>query len=210
MKKSVSKSKISNKTDSSDNLGRLIIFSAPSGCGKTTIVERLLKRHPDWVRSVSATTRLAREGEKTGEDYFFVSEAEFRKLQEKEELLESAKVFDKHYGTPRSFVMDNIHQGKSVVLAIDIQGTKSIQKALGDQVDLITIFILPPSIKVLRERLEGRQTESSAQIDKRIQIAQDEIKEAGNYDFAVVNQNLDQTILEIEEKLDSLIQERRK
>lgn len=207
----MSKSKTSNNARTAEKeRGRIVIFSAPSGCGKTTIVERLLKRHPDWVRSVSATTRKPREGEKQGEDYFFVSEAEFKTMEQKGELLESASVFDHFYGTPKSFILDHVQKGKIVVLAVDIQGTRSIRKVLADKMDLITIFILPPSVKVLRDRLEGRKTESPEQVERRIQIAQEEIKEAGLYDFAVVNQNLDQTIVEIEEKIEKLMLERRK
>ena len=177
--------------------GSLIVISAPSGCGKTTIIERLLKRHPEWVRSISVTTRTPRQGEKDGEDYFFVNTQRFHEMEEKKELLESAKVFDRLYGTPRQFVMKQLEQGRNVLLAIDVQGTRRVKEVL-DAGSLITVFILPPSVKVLRERLEGRNTESPDEIDHRIQVAQDEIKEAGAYDFAVVNQNLEQTIVDIE------------
>ncbi len=195
MKKSASKSKTSNEPKSP---GLLIIISAPSGCGKTTVVDRLLNRHPDWVRSVSATTREPRLGEKNGEDYFFVPNAGFQKMESAGELLESARVFDQWYGTPRRFVMEHIQKGFNVLLAIDVQGTKKVRKVLDKAFGLLTIFILPPSVKVLRERLEGRKTESPGEIQKRIEIAQDEIKEAGSYDRTVMNQNLDQTVQEIE------------
>lgn len=174
-------------------------MSAPSGCGKTTIVERLLKRHPDWVRSISATTRAPRAGEKNGEDYFFVSAKTFKEMETKEELLESAKVHDAFYGTPKSFIEEQLAKGKKIISAIDIQGMKKIRKVLGSKAALLTLFILPPSVKVLRERLEGRNTESPEEVERRIEVAQEEIKEAGSYDFAFVNQTLDQTIREIEE-----------
>ena len=185
----------------------LIIISAPSGCGKTTIVDRLLKRHPDWVRSVSATTRAPRAGEKHGEDYFFVNSKDFHQMESRGELLESAKVFDNLYGTPRSFVEEKLKQGKNVLLAVDVQGTRSI-KAVFTSGKLTTLFILPPSVKILRERLEGRNTESPEEIEHRINVAQDEIKEAGSYDFAVVNQNLEQTIADIESFIEKLQRER--
>ena len=192
MKKSASKSKTSN------NGGVLIVLSAPSGCGKTTIVERLLKRHPDWVRSVSVTTRAPRVGEKTGQDYFFVTPAEFRKMDQNGELLESAKVFDQLYGTPRQFVTDCLKAGKIVLLAIDVQGTKKVKAAADKTIPLLSLFVLPPSVKILRERLEGRNTETPEEIQRRIEVAQDEIKEAGSYDHAVMNQSLDQTLQQIE------------
>jgi guanylate kinase len=209
LKKSESKSKISNKSEAATP-GALIIISAPSGAGKTTLVDRLLKRHPEWVRSISVTTRAARSGEAEGDHYHFVTREVFKQMETKGELLESAKVFDQFYGTPKKFVMDHLIKGKNVVLAIDVQGTKKIKKLLGEEAPLCTIFILPPSVKVLRERLEGRKTESPEQVQHRIEMAQDEIKEAGSYDFTVVNQNLEQTVVEVESFIDKYIKERRK
>lgn len=188
--------------------GLLIIISAPSGCGKTTVVDRLLKRHPEWVRSISATTRAPRTGEKNGEDYFFVGEAEFKKMTDDGLFLEHARVFDRNYGTPKTFVMEQLAAGKKVILAIDVQGTKKIRKALDKDVPLLTLFVLPPSVKVLRERLEGRNTELPEQIDQRIEVAQEEIKEAGSYDRTVINQNIEQTVLEIEEAIEAFEKER--
>ena len=197
MKKSESKSKTSNKAGALPQ-GLLIILSAPSGCGKTTIVDRLIKRHPDWLRSVSVTTRVPRPGEKQEEHYFFVTSQQFQEMDTRGELLESAKVFDHWYGTPKMFVMDHLKQGRNVILAIDVQGTKKIKQTAGAGLPLLTIFVLPPSVKILRQRLEGRKTESPAEIQHRIEVAQDEIKEAGFYDGTVMNQNLDQTVSEIE------------
>ena len=208
MKKSANKSKTSNDAAEPGTPGLLIILSAPSGCGKTTIVERLLKRHPQWVRSISVTTRPLRLGEKKGEDYFFVTPSEFRKMEEAGELLESAKVFDQFYGTPKQFVMDRLNAGKKVLLAIDVQGTKEVKKVLAGECPMMTFFVLPPSVKVLRERLEGRNTESPAEIQRRIETAQDEIKEAGSYDHAVMNQSLDKTLQQIESAIDDFQKER--
>lgn len=186
----------------------MVILSAPSGCGKTTILGRLLKRHPDWVRSISATTRVPRPGEKNGEDYLFVSPAAFREMEEKGELLESARVFDHEYGTPKAFVLEALGRGENVLLAIDVQGTKKIKKLAAKNLPLLTIFVLPPSVKILRERLEGRKTESPAEIQRRIEVAQDEIKESAHYDFTVINQNLEQTVQEIEEIISKIEKER--
>lgn len=185
-----------------DSGGLLVIISAPSGCGKTTIVDRLLKRHPNWVRSISMTTRQPRPGEKDGDDYYFVTPKAFKEMEGEGELLESAKVYDYFYGTPKKFVEQSLAEGKKVILAIDVQGAKKIKKVAGSKTALLSLFILPPSVKVLRERLEGRNTESPAEVQSRIEVAQDEIKEAGSYDLAFVNQNLEQTVLEIEEGIE--------
>jgi len=189
--------------------GVLVLFSSPSGGGKTTIVDRLLKRHPDWVRSISMTTRVARAGEKYGEDYFFVTKPEFEKMKADNGLLEYANVFDCEYGTPRPFVETQIESGKTVVLAIDVQGMKKIKQAIGGKIPLLSIFILPPSLKILRDRLEGRKTDTPEDIERRLDIAQEEIKQANCYDCTVVNQNLEDTVLEIDELVNKFLKERR-
>ncbi|MSR77342.1 MAG: guanylate kinase [Candidatus Omnitrophica bacterium] len=198
----MNKSKTSNRGPASPGL--LVILSAPSGCGKTTIVDRLLKRHPQWMRSISVTTRLPREGEVDGTDYFFVTDEALKKMDSRGELLESARVFDYYYGTPKKFVEEQLKQSKIVIMTIDVQGTAKIKASVGTLLPMMTIFVLPPSVKVLRERLESRKTEGPEAIEKRIVIAQDEIKEAGWYDFTVVNQNLDQTITEMEGFIDQV------
>lgn len=188
---------MSNKMTGPDR-GMLVVLSAPSGCGKTSIVERLLKRHPDWVRSISATTRKPRVDEKDAQDYFFYSKQDFEKKLCDGKMLEHAVIYGNLYGTPRAFVEDQVLLGKIVIMTIDVQGTKQIMESWGKGRPLLSIFILPPSVKVLRERLTGRNTESSGEIERRIEIAQDEIKAAKLYDHAVVNQNLDQAVLEVE------------
>ncbi len=130
-------------------------------------------------------------------------------METKGELLESATVFGHQYGTPKKFVLDQIKAGKSVLSAIDVQGTKSVKKMASKETPLLTIFILPPSVKILRDRLEGRKTESPEEIQHRIEVAQDEIKAARFYDFTVVNQNLEQTIAEIEKHIENFDNERR-
>jgi len=188
--------------------GLVLILSAPSGCGKTTIADRLLKRHPDWVRSISVTTREPRPGEKNGSDYFFLKDAQFQEMKEKGEFLEYANIYGQYYGTPKSYVLKNYENQTTVLLAIDIQGMKQVREALGDRYSLLTIFILPPSIKVLRERLEGRQTEKAEEIEKRMRVAEDEIKQATLYHDSVINQSLEQTVLEIDEIVNKFKKER--
>lgn len=194
MRKSENKSKISN-----DPKGLLVILSAPSGCGKTTILDRLLKRHPDWFRSISVTTRPPRTGEKKGKDYHFVSLKEFEELKKNKEFLESAKVFGHYYGTRKSAVKEAVQKGEIAILAIDVQGHRLLRKNLEKKISSVSIFVLPPSISVLRERLEKRCTDAPAEINKRIQGAEEEIKAAKEYDGTVVNHDLDQTVHEIEE-----------
>lgn len=190
--------------------GILVVLSAPSGCGKTSIVERLLKRHPDWVRSISATTRKPRVDEKDAQDYFFYSRQDFEKKVREAKMLEHAVIYDNLYGTPREFVETQVAQGRTVIMTIDVQGTKQIMESWGKGRSLLSVFVLPPSVKVLRERLTGRNTESPEEIEKRIGIAQDEIKEAKLYDHTVINQNLDQAVLEVEEIILNASKQRRK
>lgn len=189
--------------------GPLVVLSAPSGCGKTSVVERLLKRHPDWVRSISATTRTPRVDEKDKEDYFFLSQEEFERGIAEGKMLEHATIYGKLYGTPRDFVVQQTSGGKVVILTIDVQGTQQVMKSWKGEGPLLSVFILPPSIKSLRERLTGRNTETSEEIEKRIGVAQDEIKAATLYDHTVINQNLDQAVLEVENIISNFEKERR-
>ena len=175
-----------------------MILSAPSGCGKTTLLTRLLKRHSDWVRSVSVTTRPPRPEEKNGRDYEFVSLREFRMLERRGEFLEWERIFDHCYGTRWKPIEEKICKGQTVVLAVDIQGTRNIRRRLRLKIPCFSIFVLPPSIPALRERLEKRSTDSPEEIEKRIQRAEEEIKVAREYDRTVVNRDLDQTTHEIE------------
>jgi guanylate kinase len=200
---------MSNKTVGPGR-GMLVVLSAPSGCGKTSIIERLLKRHQDWVRSVSATTRKPRVDEKNAQDYFFYSKQDFEQKAREGKMLEHAVIYGNLYGTPREFVEDQVTQDKIVIMTIDVQGTKQIMESWGKERPLLSIFILPPSVKVLRERLTGRNTESPGEIEKRIGIAQDEIKAAKLYDHTVINQNLDQAVLEVEQIILDASKQRRK
>lgn len=191
-----------------ENPGALVVISAPSGCGKTTVIERLLKRHPDWTRSISVTTRKPRDNEKKDEDYIFVSATEFQKMKAAGGFLEFAEVFGASYGTPKDFVERQIQEGKIVILAIDVQGMKKIKNEVSGKWPLLTIFMLPPSVKVLRDRLEGRKTEDPDEIQKRLDIAQEEIKQADLYHKTVINQNLEQTLNDVDEMVSQFQKER--
>lgn len=199
---------MSNKNTKTSQ-GILVVLSAPSGCGKTSIVERLLKRHQDWTRSISATTRSPRVDEKNAQDYFFLTKKDFEQQVKEGKMLEHAVIYGNLYGTPRAFITDQVEQGKTVVMTIDVQGTKQIMASWGKEYPLLSIFILPPSVKALRERLAGRNTETPEEIEKRIEIAQNEIKAAKLYDHTVINQSLDQAVLEVEEIILNALKQRR-
>ncbi|MBI4367803.1 MAG: guanylate kinase [Candidatus Omnitrophica bacterium] len=179
--------------------GRLIVISAPSGCGKTTIVDRLLAQNQSWVRSVSYTTRPPRTGEANGRDYFFMSAEEFELKQRQDFFLESAKVFSHFYGTSRAFVADCLAQGRDVILAIDVQGMKQLCAKKDASMPMTSIFIMPPSLEALKSRLEKRQTETKKEIGKRLKIAEEEMAARSRYDHVVVNQDINQAVREIED-----------
>ncbi|MCK4994050.1 MAG: guanylate kinase [Candidatus Omnitrophica bacterium] len=168
--------------------GRLFVVSAPSGAGKTTLCEEIIKRLPGVVRSVSMTTREKRPGEKNGKDYSFISVEEFKKRLKTKEFIEYAKVFGNYYGTPKKFVESNLNKNRDVVLTIDVQGAMQIRKNF--KKGCIFIFILPPSIKHLRKRLEKRKTDSTKVINSRLKIAKKELTFLKYYDYEVINDDL--------------------
>lgn len=175
--------------------GRLFVLSAPSGSGKTTMLGALLKRDRNRVRSVSATTRSPRAGERHGKDYFFVSRAQFRRGISQGKFLEYARVLRNWYGTPRGPIEKALEVGKDVLLGIDIQGARQIRRG---RLPATTIFLLPPSLEVLRLRLRRRATETPAQIRERLRLARKELKEVEKYDYAVVNDRLPDAVAAVE------------
>jgi len=164
-------------------------LSGPSGAGKNSLLAKVLPRVPDLKYSVSATTRPPRPGEIHGVNYFFVGENEFQRMIDEGELLEWAEFAGYRYGTPRKFVLDSIAQGYTVITDIDIQGARRIKKSLPEGV---FVFLLPPSEAELRRRLEGRGTDSEEAIRKRMKIAEEEMKAIVDYDYWIVNEDLDE------------------
>jgi len=174
--------------------GLIVVISAPSGCGKTTIVERLLKRNPGFWRSISATTRPRRRGEKNRRDYYFLTRDEFFDIRKKGLFLEWAKVFGHYYGTPVEPLRQQIEKGKIAILAVDVQGAGKLRKSL----PLLSMFVLPPSLKDLKLRLAKRSTDSKAEIEKRFRMARMEMREAHLYDYVVINRKISEIVEEIE------------
>jgi len=177
-----------------------IILSAPSGGGKTTIAKTLLSRRKDLGYSVSCTTRAPRGTEVDGRDYYFISRAEFLAKREENEFAESAVVHGNLYGTLRSEVKRVLATGRHVVMDIDVQGAVQFMRAFPDSV---TIFILPPSAEVLLERLRARQTESPAQLAARLQSALQELQQVAEYEYIVVNDDLERAVSSVESIIDA-------
>jgi guanylate kinase len=171
-----------------------VILSAPSGGGKTTIARALLARRPDVGYSVSCTTRPPRPGEMHGRDYYFMSRGEFLAAREKGAFAESAEVHGSLYGTLRSEVERVLGVGKHVVMDIDVQGAAQFARTFPQTV---TIFILPPSAEVLLERLRSRRTENATQLADRLQSALDELRRADEYEYVVVNDDLERAVASV-------------
>ena len=169
--------------------GNVFVISAASGTGKTTLVSRLVQQHPNVRVSVSHTTRPPRAGEVNGQHYHFVSEEEFVRLAGEGAFLEHAQVFGNYYGTSYESVQSMCEQGYDVILEIDVQGAQQVRKALPEA---LSIFILPPSLTVLEQRLRQRQTDSEEVIARRLSEAVDEIQQALTFDYVVSNRSLQQ------------------
>jgi len=177
------------------NRARLFVIAAPSGAGKTTLVKALVGRNPELRFSVSYTTRKRRETEIDGRDYFFVKEPEFLKLRDAGEMLESAIVFDNRYGTSRSQVEQLLSEGHHVILEIDWQGARQVRESMPESRD---IFILPPSAVELERRLRGRRTDSEEVINRRLRDALGDMSHWQEFDFVIINDDLEMAIDELE------------
>lgn len=164
--------------------GILIIVSGPSGAGKGTICKELISRDPSITVSVSATTRQPRNGEEEGISYHFLTRTRFEDMIRKDGFLEYACVYDNYYGTPKEFVVNQISQGKNVLLEIDIQGALQVKKKYPEGV---FVFILPPSMQTLKDRIVGRGSETQESLNKRLSSAFGEIELIKNYDYFIVN-----------------------
>ncbi|MBL4854683.1 guanylate kinase [bacterium AH-315-J19] len=175
--------------------GLMVVLSSPSGAGKSTLTRKLLTENSNMTMSVSATTRRARSGEQDGVDYYFVGKTEFSKMLDNEEFLEHAKVFDNYYGTPRAPVEAALADGKDVVFDIDWQGAQQLTQAAGD--DLVKIFILPPSKRELETRLQTRAQDSANVIARRMAKSEAEISHWAEYDYIIVNDDLETAMTEL-------------
>lgn len=188
--------------------GLMFILSSPSGAGKTTLSRRLLERYKDagaheTIRmSVSVTTRPPRPGEVDGKDYFFIDDARYKAMVTNGELLEHARVFEYFYGTPARFVQEHISKGTDVLFDIDWQGTRQLFSLTRD---VVSVFILPPSMEELERRLRTRAQDSDEVVSKRMLKATAEISHWQEYDYVLINQDLDQTL----EKIDCILKAER-
>ena len=182
--------------------GKLIIVSAPSGAGKTTIVKRLLEK-PEFKLefSISACSRKIRENEVDGKDYFFIDEETFKQKIDNHQFVEWEKVYDYYYGTPKFFVEKIIWEGKSILLEVDVKGALAI-KNVYPEANLI--YILPPSLEELEKRLRERKTESETDFQKRIERAKMELSLKDKFDYFIVNNNLNTAILEAKEVIEKI------
>ena len=174
--------------------GMLVVISGPSGVGKGTLCNLLLKRKKNIILSVSTTTRLPRDGEINGKNYFFVSKKDFESMIKENQFLEWAKVYNNYYGTPREFVNKNLEKGKDVLLEIDIQGAKQVKHNCPQA---IFIFIMPPSIAELETRIKKRGTETQTSLEVRMGNTVNELKAAYMYDYIVINDDIERAVTEL-------------
>ena len=175
--------------------GKIFVISSPSGGGKTSLSQKLLERTPHLVRSISMTTRRPRPGEVDSLDYYFVDDKEFAKIRRTAGFLECARVFNCYYGTPRKFVERAMREGDDVLLLIDVQGASQVKKR---RKEAVLIFVMPPSIEELKERLEKRAADSAGDIKKRLKVAQHEMNLRDRYDYVVENRYLEKAVSHVE------------
>ena len=174
----------------------MLVLSSPSGAGKTTISRALLEREPNLTMSISATTRAKRPGETAGVDYFFVDPTEFNLMVNRQELLEHARVFENYYGTPKAPVETALSGGKDVLFDIDWQGTQQLSENARD--DLVTVFILPPSTQELERRLNTRAQDPADVVAKRMARAADEMSHYPEYDYVIVNHDIELSVRSVQ------------
>ena len=175
--------------------GSIFVISGPSGVGKGTLLALLLEKHPEISLSISATTRAPRPREVNGINYFFISKDEFLENIKKDEFLEWAEFAGNYYGTYQNLVKNALNEGKDVALEIDVQGAMQIKNKIAD---VILVFISPPSIEVLEQRLINRNTESKQLIEKRLAVVKTEIEKIKEFDYEVVNDKLEEALKKLE------------
>ena len=175
--------------------GLLLVVSGPSGAGKGTICKALLNKNDQIKLSVSATTRKPRNGEVHGVNYFFIEKEEFTKMIENGEFLEYAQIYDNFYGTPKAAIIECLEKGQDVILEIEKQGARQIKEVYPEGV---FIFVLPPSLEELKSRIVGRGTETQEEIEKRFSCAFEEINQIVNYDYFIVNEDIEKSVSDVE------------
>src|SRR4051794_17404269 len=183
-----------NLADSAHQHGLLIVISAPSGGGKTTLCDQLLAHNPSTVRAITCTTREPREGEVNGVDYYFLDAGTFLKRVQAGNFLEHATVYGNSYGTLKSEVLSKLRQGKDVVLSVDVQGAASIREQAEEDVELkrslVSVFLTPPTMAELEARLRRRGTDSAQEIKKRLSVARQEIVQWKNFDYLLISSSI--------------------
>ena len=177
--------------------GKLIVISAPSGCGKTTIAKAILAKYPAMLFSVSATTRPIRSGEVHGKDYFFLTKLEFENRNRIGDLVEWEEIYGNYYGTLKSEIHRALDHGYSMMFDVDVKGALSIRRHFPK--DSVLIFIKPPSVEVLKKRLENRKTENPETLKRRLDRVPMELSQGSQFDFQVVNDDLDKAVAEVDE-----------
>jgi len=175
--------------------GKLFVFAAPSGAGKTTLVHAVVTKHPELRFSISYTTRKPRRNEANGVDYLFVDEPEFMRLRDQGELLEYAEVFDHYYATSRSQVEKHLADNRNVILEIYWQGARQVHESMPESV---SIFILPPSVEELERRLRDRRTDSPEVIERRLRDALSDMSHWDEFDYVIINDELDRAVADLE------------
>ena len=173
------------------NKGILVVVSGFSGAGKGTVMKRLMEKYDDYALSVSATTRKPRPGEEDGREYFFRTRDEFEKLIEEDALLEYAQYVENYYGTPRSYVEEQLQAGRNVILEIEIQGAMKIKEKIPEA---LLVFVTPPTVEELERRLTGRGTETAQVIADRLERAGEEAEGMGQYDYILVNDTVEECV----------------
>ncbi len=182
--------------------GLLLIISAPSGGGKTTLSQHLLEANPNTIRAITCTTRDPRGGEHDGVDYFFLEPGDFLKRVQAGNFLEHATVYGNSYGTLKSEVLNKLRQGRDVLLNVDVQGAASIRARAEDDDELkqalVTVFLAPPSLTVLEERLKGRNQDSASSIQKRLSVARHEIAQWKHFDYLLVSGTIQEDLAKLQ------------
>jgi guanylate kinase len=183
--------------------GKVFVLVAPSGTGKSTIMERLKLDFPDFQESISYTTRGPRDGESHGVNYFFVSKDEFIGLRDEQAFIEWAEVHENFYGSSKKFVEDKLNEGVNLFFDIDVQGADKVKDCFNDSAQII--FIAPPSLDILRERLEGRKTDAQEVIEIRLKNAAKELSRKNDFDYLIINDDLDEAYSKVKKVIENQV-----